>query len=191
MYYIYNIAIYLGGVSKEICLPPIPPHPRIIGEKALLTLVRYLKAMDEHGCDCLLDIHGDEGITAGPILCCAPAWTPRLANLQTQLHSAVSAVNKDFSVEGSTPHLLYTLHGASNDSDCGNRMDNMQAAGANLTLCSTQVGHRFDCLAATLEMIFKDIDTRLAPYYSQPRFALLHDPTTLYSRVVGSTPAMP
>eukprot|EP00729_Bicosta_minor_P007675 gene7675-31324_t len=39
-------------------------------------------------------------------------------------------------------------------------MDNMQNAGANLTLCSTQVGFRFDCLASTLEMLFKDVDSR-------------------------------
>lgn len=38
--------------------------------------------------------------------------------------------------------------------------DNMQAAGANLTLCSTHVGHKFDCLASTLEMLFKDVETR-------------------------------
>jgi hypothetical protein len=94
------------------------------------------------GCDLLLDVHGDEGMTDGPVLCCSPAWTPRLVGLQHQLLAAVTAASNDFSAEGSLPHLLYTLEGASSESDCGDRMDSMQAQGANLSLCSTQIAHR-------------------------------------------------
>ena len=34
-------------------------------------------------------------------------------------------------------------------------MDQMQNTGVDLSLASTQVGHRFDCLALTLEQPFK------------------------------------
>ena len=47
-------------------------------------------------------------------------------------------------------------------------MDKLGEQGANLTLCTTQVGYRFDCLAMTLEQMFKDCK-------SNP------DPTTGYS----------
>ena len=88
--------------------------------------------MGSTGCDMLLDIHGDEGMTVGPVLCCAPAWTERLKGLQLQLLDAVAAANPDFSVEGSKPHLLYTLEGSSTQSDCGDRMVSRIAVVAHL-----------------------------------------------------------
>jgi hypothetical protein len=114
-----------------------------------------LKLMEQSGVDFCLDVHGDEGLPA-PVMCCAPAWTPRLKELQLRFYAKLAAVNQHFSVEGSLPHMLLSppVQEEALDSNCGDRMDNMQSEGANLTLCSTQVGARFDCLAMTLEQCF-------------------------------------
>ena len=117
-----------------------------------------LAAMVGTGCDLLLDVHGDESLSR-PVLCCAPAWTKRLDVLQRRFLRLVCDASGDVDHDGSLGFLLFDPPRASDaaalDANCGDRMDNMQSDGANLTLCSTQAGARFDCLAVTLEQCFR------------------------------------
>ena len=99
-----------------------------------------LEQMSQYGVDLFLDIHGDEEIpyvfTAG----CEgnPGYTPRLAALEERFRSHLSGLTKDFQ----------TTHGYTRD----------EPGQANMTLACNSVGQRFDCLALTLEMPFKDND---------------------------------
>ena len=97
-----------------------------------------LKAMDETGADAFLDVHGDEELpfsfVAGAEGC--PNWGPRLQGLQGAFLAAYSRANTDMQQEiGYLPE---------------------PAGQGRLNTCSNQVATRFDCLAVTLEMPFKD-----------------------------------
>jgi len=143
-----------SNLNREWATPSMETSPEV---------VHILAAMEASGgVDYCLDIHGDEGLPHA-VMCCAPAWSERLKLLQVEFHTRLSHLNPDFSAEGSLPHLLPTLHGVSAASNCGDRMDNMAVEGANLSLCTTQVGHRYDCLSMTLEQLFKDVDTNPDP----------------------------
>jgi len=95
-------------------------------------------AMDQIGVDLFLDIHGDEELpyifTAG----CEgnPAYTPRLAGLEERFRQRYQQINPDFQ----------SLYGYSKDAP----------GSADLRIACNQVGQRFDCLAFTIEMPFKD-----------------------------------
>ena len=97
-----------------------------------------LEQMNAHGVDLFLDIHGDEEIpyvfTAG----CEgnPGYTERLAALEARFRNHLSGLTRDFQ----------TVHGYTRD----------EPGQANMTLACNSVGQRFDCLALTLEMPFKD-----------------------------------
>lgn len=136
-----------ANLNREWAEPSMEASPEVI---------QILEAMQSTGVDFLLDIHGDEGLPFA-VMCCAPAWTERLKRLQLDFYTRLAKINPDFSYEGSLPHLLPTLHGANSEENCGDRMDRMATQGANLSLCSTQVGYRFDCLAMTLEQLYKDV----------------------------------
>ena len=97
-----------------------------------------LSAMDKTGVDLFVDAHGDEAL---PFAFLAgseglPVWSPRLKSLHGAFLGAYARSNPDmqarFGYEPDEP-----LKG-------------------NLAICSNQVGQRFDCLSATLEMPFKD-----------------------------------
>lgn len=95
-------------------------------------------AMDATGVDLCLDVHGDEALPynfiAGSdgIL----GFTSRLSDLLDAFKSAYQQANPDFQTRYGYP---------------------VSAPGtANMTMCTTQVAQRFDCLAMTLEMPFKD-----------------------------------
>ena len=116
--------------------------------------------MDELGVDMVLDVHQDESLSSGAIACVAPAWTPRLERLQRTFASALSTRAGDlFDEAESEQYLLFAeaLRGSTEDSSQGGRMDRMGSEGANLTLCTTQLGARFDCLAVTIEQPFKPV----------------------------------
>lgn len=97
-----------------------------------------LKHMQATGVDLFLDIHGDEAIphvfTAG----CEgnPGYSERLERLENAFRSALLAQGAEYQ----------TLHGYARD----------LPGQANMTLACNAVGERFDCLAFTLEMPFKD-----------------------------------
>ena len=108
------------------------------------------------GCDLMIDVHGDEGL-ARPVLCCAPAWTPRLEGLQLRFWRRLAELNPDFDLEGSLPHLIRMPPAdapAAQDKLGPDRLDRMGETGPNLTLASTFAGARWDCLAMTLEQCF-------------------------------------
>ena len=98
-----------------------------------------LNKMIETGCDLALDVHGDEALPYNFIAGTEgiPSWTDRLAALQDTFKNAyVKSSNGAFQTQYGYP---------------------TNAPGkANLTICSNALAERFDCLAMTLEMPFKD-----------------------------------
>jgi murein tripeptide amidase MpaA len=97
-----------------------------------------LQELDRVGCDMLIDVHGDEALPynflSGMEGC--PVWGPRLEKLQKEFGTAYEQANPDFQ----------TVHGYELDAPND----------ANMAICSNQIAQRFDCLAFTLEMPFKD-----------------------------------
>ena len=98
-----------------------------------------LQKMMETGCDLALDVHGDEAMPYNFIAGAEgiPGWSDRLAGLQESFKSAyVKSSNGAFQTRFGYP---------------------ISAAGkANLSICTNALAERFDCLAMTLEMPFKD-----------------------------------
>ncbi|MEM9179925.1 MAG: M14-type cytosolic carboxypeptidase [Pseudomonadota bacterium] len=98
-----------------------------------------LQKMIETGCDLALDVHGDEALPYNFIAGAEgiPGWSDRLAGLQESFKSAyVKSSNGAFQTQFGYP---------------------ISSAGkANLSICTNALAERFDCLAMTLEMPFKD-----------------------------------
>ena len=97
-----------------------------------------LNKLKEVGCDCYVDTHGDEEI---PAVFYAgtqgiPNWTPRLEKLFASFSAATAEANPDFQ----------RVKGYGDD----------EPWQANLAICGDQIAQRFDCLAVTLEMPYKD-----------------------------------
>ena len=98
-----------------------------------------LQKMMETGWVLALDVHGDEAMPYNFIAGAEgiPGWSDRLAGLQESFKSAyVKSSNGAFQTRFGYP---------------------ISAAGkANLSICTNALAERFDCLAMTLEMPFKD-----------------------------------
>eukprot|EP00040_Diaphanoeca_grandis_P014807 m.75240 g.75240 ORF g.75240 m.75240 type:complete len:452 (-) comp24758_c0_seq1:336-1691(-) len=97
-----------------------------------------LKKLDEIGCDFFVDVHGDEElphIFFAPEVG-APNWNDRKAELYRCLCESQLRAFPAFQVE----------HGYGTD----------KLGEANLAICGAQITQRFDCLAVTLEMPYKD-----------------------------------
>ncbi|MEN0062002.1 MAG: M14-type cytosolic carboxypeptidase [Myxococcota bacterium] len=101
--------------------------------------------MDETGVDFCLDVHGDEELPynflAGPEG--VPSYSERIATIQQRFLDAYIEANPDMQKTYGYPKAA--------------------PGQANLTMCSNQVAHRFDCLALTLEQPFKDTANRPQP----------------------------
>ena len=95
-------------------------------------------AMDTTGVDLCLDVHGDEELPYNFVSGAEgiPGWTETQASNQATFLDVYERANPDF-------QQVY-----------GYGLDKPGAA--NLTMCTNQVAKRFDCLAMTLEMPFKD-----------------------------------
>lgn len=95
-------------------------------------------AMDRSGVDLCLDVHGDEELPYNFVAGAEgiPSWTPRLAELTEAFGAAFEGVNPDFQ----------RVHGYPPD----------PPGEANLSMCTNQIAERFNALALTLEMPFKD-----------------------------------
>lgn len=97
-----------------------------------------LNKMDNTGVDLFYDVHGDEAL---PYVFLAgsqgtPSYSERLANLRDKFSEVLTLASADFQTE------------------YGYEID---APGeANMTVATNAVAERFDCLANTLEMPFKD-----------------------------------
>lgn len=98
-----------------------------------------LEKMKQTGLDFALDVHGDEALPYNFIAGTEgiPDWTNRLADLQ--------ATFKDTYVQSSNGEFQ-TKYGYPVN----------QPGKANMTICSNALAQRFDALAMTLEMPFKD-----------------------------------
>eukprot|EP00815_Leptocylindrus_aporus_P006605 CAMPEP_0116066360 /NCGR_PEP_ID=MMETSP0322-20121206/10329_1 /TAXON_ID=163516 /ORGANISM="Leptocylindrus danicus var. apora, Strain B651" /LENGTH=425 /DNA_ID=CAMNT_0003552885 /DNA_START=295 /DNA_END=1572 /DNA_ORIENTATION=+ len=97
-----------------------------------------LRAMDKTGVDIFADVHGDEALPfnfiAGAEGC--PNWSERLKALQSSVLGAYCRANSDMQKAiGYEPE---------------------EPGNARMAVCSNQIAVRFDCLAFTLEMPFKD-----------------------------------
>jgi len=118
-----------ANLNREWETPTLARSPEVL-------FVRDM--MDETGVDFGLDVHGDEALPYNFISAAEgiPGWTPRLDTLTETFKSAYEAANPDF------------------QSVYGYELD--KPGQGNMTMCSNQVSQRFDCLAMTLEMPFKD-----------------------------------
>ncbi len=103
------------------------------------------EAMDATGVDLCLDVHGDEELPYNFVSGAEgiPGWTERLAGLQERFLAAYMQSSPDFQITHG--------YGISKPGE------------ANLTMCTNQIAQRFDCLAMTLEMPFKDNADRPQP----------------------------
>ena len=94
--------------------------------------------MDRTGCDVFVDVHGDETLPvtflAGSEGC--KVWGPRHEALHGAFVGAYARANPEMQARFGYEASEYGT--------------------GNLAVCSNQIGQRFDCLAATLEMPFKD-----------------------------------
>lgn len=107
-----------------------------------------LREMDAKGCDCCIDAHGDEALAYNFFASAEgiDGWTPRLANLYELFESIYCDVTPDFQAE-------YGYHRSP-----GQDARSVPAPGSAMPARgnTSQIAHRFDCLAVTLEMPFKD-----------------------------------
>lgn len=97
-----------------------------------------LNKMTQTGVDMYLDVHGDEALPYNFVAGSEglPNYSERLKMLEDTFKQALLAVSPEFQ----------DTHGYDKD----------EPGKANLTVASNAVGHKFDCLAYTLEMPFKD-----------------------------------
>ena len=118
------------NLNREWAAPSMEKSPEVY---------LVLQKMIETGCDLALDVHGDEALPYNFIAGTEgiPRWSDRLASLQDRFKNAyVKSSNGAFQTQFGYP---------------------TNAPGkANLTICSNALAERFDCLAMTLEMPFKD-----------------------------------
>jgi len=107
-----------------------------------------LKKMDETGVDMFLDVHGDEELPynfiSGAELC--PTWCKRLESLHGAFVASYQRANSDMQQNIGYPPP-----------------DKAEDVLDYLNIATTQVCTRFNCLAVTLEMPFKDCNTNPDP----------------------------
>lgn len=97
-----------------------------------------LEKMAQTGVDLFLDMHGDEALPYNFVAGSEgnPSYSERISTLESSFKNALLTVTPEFQDE----------HGYSKDAP----------GEANMTVATSAVGEKFDCLAYTLEMPFKD-----------------------------------
>ena len=100
-----------------------------------------LRKMDETGVDCCLDIHGDEELPYNFISGAekTPKWGERMQHLHGAFTAAYARANSDMQQKIGYPPP-----------------DKAEDALHYMNVATNQISNRFDCLAVTLEMPFKD-----------------------------------
>jgi len=98
-----------------------------------------LRAMDETGCDAFLDVHGDEALPFNFLAGSEgmKVWGDRLKSLHGAFLASYQRANPDMQAK-----ISYE------PDEPGLGMPH---------ICSNQIAQRFDCLAGTLEMPFKEM----------------------------------
>ncbi|UCG27019.1 MAG: hypothetical protein JSV24_08565 [Bacteroidales bacterium] len=106
-----------------------------------------LEYMKDTGVDLNLDIHGEEELpyVFASSIQGIPGFNERLSTLQDAFVSNWERISPDFQ----------TKYGYPPD----------KPGKANLSICSKNIAHRFDCLSLTIEMPFKDNDNLPDPKY--------------------------
>jgi len=118
-----------ANLNREWATPSMENSPEVF-------LARQM--MDKTGVHLALDIHGDEALPYNFIAGTegVPDWNDKRDRQLVNFKHTLAALNPDFQ----------TTHGYPRN----------QPGAANLTFCSNQLASRFNCLAMTLEMPFKD-----------------------------------
>lgn len=118
-----------ANLNREWAEPSLERSPEVY---------RVLERMGTAGVDLCLDVHGDEALPfnflAGPHG--IPSLTERQSAAFEALRTRLAVRNPDFQTERGYPEA--------------------PPGKANMTMCTNAVAERFGCLAATLEMPFKD-----------------------------------
>lgn len=150
------------NLNREWATPSAEKSPEVL---------YVLNAMQDSGVDMYLDIHGDEALPYNFVAGSEgiPAYSPRLKALEDTFKSALLAATPEFQDEFGYPKD--------------------KPGEANLTVASNAVGERFDCLAYTLEMPFKDNKNLPDPVYgwSVQRCRQLGEDLLIAVRAVVST----
>jgi murein tripeptide amidase MpaA len=124
--------------SKDYPAPTLERSPEVLG---------VLNKMNDTCCDVFIDVHGDEELPfnflAQP---CVPNWGPRLESLHGAFLAAYERANSDMQRK--------VAYESSNQPCHPSKV---------LRIAGSQVAGRFDCLAVTLEMPFKDCLTNPDP----------------------------
>jgi len=118
-----------ANLNREWQSPSLERSPEVF-------LVR--RAMEGSGVDFCLDVHGDETVPHNFLI--STAGIPAASDKQRALHRAHAEA----------------LRRASPDFQTAHGYPEPKPGAANLTMCGNWVAERFGCLAATLEMPFKD-----------------------------------
>ncbi len=118
-----------ANLNREWDSPSLEKSPEVLHVR---------NKMDEIGVDLNLDVHGDEELPYNFVAGAEgnPGFTDRIDNLQTEFINNWIQTCPDFQDEYGYPK---DKHGD-----------------AKMSICTNQIGQRFDCLALTIEMPFKD-----------------------------------
>lgn len=107
-----------------------------------------LQKMQQTGCDAFVDVHGDEELpfnfTMGANL--VPNWSPRLEALLGAFTASYARINSDMQLPYGYPIP-----------------DSPEQARKYMNVATNQITDRFDCLAVTIEMPFKDCQSNPDP----------------------------
>ncbi len=124
------------NLNREWAEPTMQRSPEVVA---------ILAKMDATGVDFAMDVHGDEAIPA--VFLAGYEGIPGLTDEHyekfTRYESILERRTPDFQTEKGYPKAA--------------------AGEANLSMCTTQVAHRFGCPAMTLEMPYKDNDDHPDP----------------------------
>jgi murein tripeptide amidase MpaA len=117
------------NLNREWATPSLEASPEVF---------HVMQQMDNIGVDLFLDMHGDEALPYNFVAGCEgnPGYSDRLAGLEKEFKNAWIAATPEFQDE-----FGY-------DKDAPGQ--------ANMTVACNAVGEKFDCLAYTIEMPFKD-----------------------------------
>ncbi len=123
-------------LNREWAEPSMEKSPEV---------VHILREMDAAGCDLFLDVHGDETIPNNFIAGAEgiPGWDERQKERLDEFKSTLAQIDPAFQTKDGYPLT--------------------PAGKANLKVATNAIAHRFDCLAGTLEMPFKDADVAPTP----------------------------
>lgn len=118
-----------ANLNREWAEPTLDGSPEVLHTR---------DAMDATGVQLCLDVHGDEALPYTFVSGAEgiPGWTPSMAAQQKAFCDAYERANPAFQ----------QVHGYPVDAP----------GQGNLTMCTNAVAQRYDCLAMTLEMPFKD-----------------------------------